>query len=372
MRKKNNKLLKNILLLVVLILTSLCRASLPSKINTITIVTTTDGNDLMFPRTAVDANNGRLILKYGEGTHPTDQTFHTLVSDDWGANWYELDPVPVDPYCSGVVETSLQTGSLFGVAYNSAALSDPCTLRITMHRAWENLSFGSSNGHVLTFPFPVTASSFYGHGDVVLLGDGTILATGYGDSDSTLVASADFGRTWDYRAAMISGTGSEPSLVLLDNGNLLCVSRGTPMEYAISTDDGYTWSTPVSLDVNGVSPRLVKLDDGRIALSYGRPNIYLMIADANGGNWSSPFLVYEGSGCGYTGLTKAPDGHLLLTYSESDFGGDDGLPGTENYLKMTKIAVHSCTGGYFDADLNYDCVVNFYDFALMAQQWTSN
>jgi hypothetical protein len=159
---------------------------------------------------------------------------------------------------------------------------------------------------------------------------------------------------------------------LLDNGNLLCVSRGTPMHFAISSDKGLTWSTPVSLGVDGVDPRLVKLDDGRIALSYGRPNIYLRLADENGENWGSPFSVYEGSGCGYTSLNKTPDGNLILTYAESDFGGANGLPGDENYIKMAKIAVHSCTGGYADADLNYDCTVNMLDFVQLAQQWVNN
>lgn len=347
--------------------------TLPVKIYTRTIFKTTDGNDLNFPQFAV-AENGRLVMKYSEGTHVGSETYNMLSSDDWGWSWSDYSGPPVDPYCHGLIESSLGTGAVFSIGYTSVTLPDTSTLRIGFYKTWEGLTHGTYIRALLTYPF--TVGSFYGHGNVILLEDGTILATGYGQPDGTvgasqLIASTDEGLTWNYRASMIDTPGSEPSLVLLNNGNLLCVSRGEPLRYAISTDDGYTWSTPITFGFNGVDPRLIKLDDGRIVLSYGRPNVYMMIADENGGNWSSPIPIYIGPGSAYTGLAKTADGDIILAYSESDFGGEE-LPGDENYIKMTKIAVIPCEGGYLDADLNFDCKVDNKDYALMAQQWLVN
>ena len=98
-----------------------------------------------------------------------------------------------------------------------------------------------------------------------------------------VVSSEDQGKSWHYMATVACpnvdddavGEGyDEPSLVRLDNGQLLCVMRSgnyTPLYSAWSSDEGKTWSGPVYTGLErGVDPCLIKLADGRVLLAFGR------------------------------------------------------------------------------------------------------
>jgi len=96
-------------------------------------------------------------------------------------------------------------------------------------------------------------------------------------------------------------------------------ANAVPLTSTISDDLGFTWSEPVSMGMYGVDPALVLLDDGRVALSSGRPGVYLRIADQTGTVWSEPFFVWNGSGDSYTAIARHPDGDVLVAYAESSF-----------------------------------------------------
>lgn len=97
-----------------------------------------------------------------------------------------------------------------------------------------------------------------------------------------VVKSTDEGRTWHYLASIAVprlgdpvGEGFvEPAIVLLDDGRLLCVMRTGhhyPLYASWSVDSGRTWSPPVYTGLDrGADPNLIKLADGRVALSWGR------------------------------------------------------------------------------------------------------
>ncbi|MFI4910064.1 MAG: sialidase family protein [Sedimentisphaeraceae bacterium JB056] len=376
--------------LVILTLSVSCFAELSTQ--TWTVVTSS--NDLNFPRFAV-SENGSLIMKYSEGQHTVDETYHSIKSDDWAITWYSPEYVYVDAYASGLASCTVGTGPVLSAGFNTTVSSvNSKIINFRILRSWDDFTTGFNTRSTIEFPFD--PNTFHFHGDMTYLADGDILATGYGTRQGNtkgevmLISSSDNGVTWQYRSTMIAYESSlmhpdtapsEPEMMQLSNGNLLCVARcgdinppvaldpeDVPMWYAISTDLGYTWSTPVSLGVPGVSPRLELLDDGRVAMSYGRPNVYLRLADYTGTNWQEPILVYEGVGSGYTGLRKTPEGDLLIAYAESDFAGAD-KPGDENYINITKIAINPCEGAYFEADLNKDCAVDLLDYAVIADNW---
>jgi len=85
---------------------------------------------------------------------------------------------------------------------------------------------------------------------------------------------------------------TEGSLALLDDGRIYCVFRngggGCPIYQAWSKDCGNNWSLeePIDTRVRGIWPKLTLLSDGALAMSNGRPGIYLMFdPTATGENW---------------------------------------------------------------------------------------
>jgi hypothetical protein len=99
-----------------------------------------------------------------------------------------------------------------------------------------------------------------------------------------VVRSTDQGKTWHYlstvaapRADVADNTEgfNESTIVQLADGRLLVVMRTgnySPLAASWSRDEGMTWSEPTALQgvSPGVDPCLVKLRDGRLALSYGQ------------------------------------------------------------------------------------------------------
>ncbi len=147
-------------------------------------------------------------------------------------------------------------------------------------------------------------SGLFCHRAILQLSDGSLLASMYGNFENDTitptnpqsksetkyklrafaVSSTDSGRTWQYHSTLAvpvpgefenSEGFNEWSMVLLNNGHILAVIRTghyTPLVFCSSTDEGKTWSTPVSyseIGPAGCDPYLLKLDDDRIALAYG-------------------------------------------------------------------------------------------------------
>ena len=100
---------------------------------------------------------------------------------------------------------------------------------------------------------------------------------------SAIIRSPDGGQSWEFVTAFhpwehrqVYGPGDRPvdegygeaDLVLLPNGDLLCVMRTgsyAPMFQSRSTDGGHTWSTPENTGWQGVKPRLEVLPNGVLA-----------------------------------------------------------------------------------------------------------
>jgi hypothetical protein len=194
--------------------------------------------------------------------------------------------------------------------------------------------------------------------------DGRILTTAYvtyqGESRYALVAliSEDGGRNWQYLSTVggpdsVSGAREGPdeaTLVQLADGDVMCVMRvGSGKEQllgrAYSSDGGRTWSAIDRLPAFSVEPSMRRLQNGVIALSTGRPGIYVWLsADARGKSWESVDVVAHhnevmGEGhqirprmpgvsasdapdqtTAYTELVEVSPNQLLLVYDRTPFG----------------------------------------------------
>jgi hypothetical protein len=96
-----------------------------------------------------------------------------------------------------------------------------------------------------------------------------------------VITSNDDGKTWNYLSTIAApnledpideGFG-EPTIILLDNGQLLCIMRTghhRPLYACWSSDQGKTWTDPLYTGLErGCAPHMVKLTDGRLAVIYG-------------------------------------------------------------------------------------------------------
>lgn len=153
--------------------------------------------------------------------------------------------------------------------------------------------------------------------------------------------STDEGRSWTilgritYQADLKAdprgeerGGFTEPAFDILNDQTFLCVMRTSdgvglgPMYASRSKDLGVSWTKPVPITRTGVLPQLLKLDNGVIVLSAGRPGVQLRFSDKNGECWTEAFemLPYEKEteqvSCGYTNLIATGPDRFLLVYSD--------------------------------------------------------
>jgi len=154
--------------------------------------------------------------------------------------------------------------------------------------------------------------------------------------------SIDAGRSWtiqgripyqpdlaaDPRGAERMGF-TEPAFEVLADGTFYCVARTTdgigngPMYASRSRDMGRTWSRPEVIAPSGVLPHLLRLGNGVLVLSSGRPGVQLRFcADGRGERWTGPveLLPYahekDQVSCGYTSLLATGPDRFLIIYSD--------------------------------------------------------
>ncbi|RKN83753.1 sialidase family protein [Paenibacillus ginsengarvi] len=170
---------------------------------------------------------------------------------------------------------------------------------------------------------------------VLKMEDGTLGAVlyGYYASDTkyrTIWAKSDDGGVhWSVESTVAYDPEAgpegycEPTVARVADGSLLCVMRigsNKPLYQSRSHDDGRTWSEPEPLpgptpeETYSVLPALRSLGDGRLVLSYGRPDTRMLLSeDGSGRSWTSFATTYGGTTTGYTGLTVTGENRLFLT-----------------------------------------------------------
>lgn len=157
--------------------------------------------------------------------------------------------------------------------------------------------------------------------------------------------SKNGGKTWDYlqtigsndilKLPAISEGYCEPDMVQLAGGDLLCVirtggspssggngERYTPMMACRSADGGATWTKPEEFYRYGVWPNLLRMQNGLVVCTAGRPGVFLMESGDDGATWSAPEVVDSHDGdwgyasSGYNTLEEIEPGVLALFYDE--------------------------------------------------------
>jgi len=215
-------------------------------------------------------------------------------------------------------------------------------------------------------------------GQTVALSDGGCLATLYGHFEgaqrySLVAAQSADGRHWSIRSVIADDKcaleGSEgpceAALCRLEDGRLMCVFRNSsnvPYGQCWSEDEGGTWTTPVaSAEAHSVQPSLAVMHDGIVAMSGGRPGIFLWFSpDGTGKDWQAIDVRAHHNECcpgdpigpgdpisgapmttSYTEIVRLDDEHLLLIYDRIPHGWSAILQGSPetNSVWVVRVGV---------------------------------
>jgi hypothetical protein len=175
------------------------------------------------------------------------------------------------------------------------------------------------------------------YGRIAQLADGEIGACLYGDG-VYFFTSRDNGQTWTKRGTIVAepATHNETTWVQLAGGDLYAVARtygDQRLEGYRSQDGGRTWKSEGALTMPLQIPGdLLRLQDGRVLLSYGARNrglygIWVQMGDTELKSWSAPMLLvdFEGSSefqhspapssdGGYPSTVQLADGTFVTGY----------------------------------------------------------
>jgi len=311
---------------------------------------------LWFP-TVVRLGTGELLAMMSDyaDMHVAESTSKVAWSSDGGLTW---SPLAKALYGDGSL--SLPNGDQLFMPYylrptGSGAMGAPCQLCPKGQRTLEVVKPGVV---IEGWPRPdksfapqLGLSGFVSNGQIVAIKDKSYVATLYGyfreTSRYSLVASeSSDGVRWrirsviaDEKCELPGGEGPcESALARLKDGRLLCVFRlnsGVPYGHSFSSDEGRTWTKPAVLqDVFSVQPSLAVMPDGLVALSGGRPGLFLWLnPDGTAATWHKLDVLANhnahrpeepiqaaGNTSSYTEVIPLDDSHLLYIYDRIPFG----------------------------------------------------
>lgn len=163
-----------------------------------------------------------------------------------------------------------------------------------------------------------------------------------------LIRSVDQGQTWeevglvgaappqDKLAPWMGSDGpGEAGLVRLSDTRLFCIFRsgGDNLGEVWSSDDGKTWSPPVSLGFKGVAPHLRLLSNGLLAFTTGRPGpVTLMFSSDEGKTWVGATTIFSGRSTRYSDLIELEPGKLFVIYDSVPYWWGP-IPPTDKFSK---------------------------------------
>ncbi|HRQ89663.1 MAG TPA: sialidase family protein [Bacteroidia bacterium] len=199
----------------------------------------------------------------------------------------------------------------------------------------------------LTWSAPVPSIVGSPHGPVALK-DGRMLYLGkeaYTDAKRVgACESTDDGQSWQWLGGIPTREGDDAAknywelhAVEADDGTIIAhirvegkIANSGETLQSESKDGGKTWSEPHSIGVWGLPSHLLKLNDGRLLMTYGHRRApfgnQVRLSEDNGKTWGEAIVVSgDGAGVdlGYPSTAQLADGSLLTVWYESMNGGKD-------------------------------------------------
>lgn len=189
------------------------------------------------------------------------------------------------------------------------------------------------------------------NGPMVLLKDGSILLTisgtpkEGGPAQAAVFTSQDRGGRWELRSTIKADHNlDEANATELPDGRLVLMARPEG-DISWSSDQGRTWTKPVTFGMRLFAPSLYKLRDGTLVCLHGsyapgHGGLRLIFSIDGGRTWIAPapnygFLV---DNCyGYGKAVELPDGSLLV--ADQGSGGHTTADARNMSLRLLRVRV---------------------------------
>jgi hypothetical protein len=289
----------------------------------------------------------------GPDRHPYDRSKpeapHLARSLDGGATW-AIEPAPALVPPEGMYTAS-------GPGGKASELAEPIdftspgfcmTLRMTegqQGRSWFFFSYDRGKSWKGPFHFPMLGqTSIMARTDYLVNGkrDAMVFLTAAkssgGEGRPFLARTTDGGLTWKFVSwiAPDPGTGFSimPSSVRLSPTEIVTAVRHEDslrkgpnwIDAYATADNGTTWRylarpAPDTGDKSGNPPSMVRLRDGRLAVTYGHRSppfeIRARLSGDGGKTWGGDIVLRPGGGAwdiGYTRSVVRPDGKIVTVY----------------------------------------------------------
>jgi sialidase-1 len=291
------------------------------------------------PRSHIDAQGARTV---------------TMVSTDGGRTWQEGPGIPGEPFkgpngrlisvaCKWWQEhPASEREALEAQGYYVANVREG-VVAVCAGAYWSWSDDGGQTWEKKDIEVPFTATLASGMNSIQL-DDGTILFPVYGQEtangpdSSWVLRSTDYGETWEFIKVGTHPDGrthlNEPEIIECKSGRLLMVMRtGVGNDHlwqAVSDDKGATWHDLKDTGVKGHPPDLLRLQDGRILLTYGHRHepfgIRAVVSSDEGETWDLDHiwvLREDGGGTdlGYPHSVQLKDGTVVTIYYFVEPGG---------------------------------------------------
>lgn len=175
---------------------------------------------------------------------------------------------------------------------------------------------------------------FIPFGDIKKGGDGALHVSCYGGEwvDPSQTTKTKGYRSWHFRSdddgqswrrvSVIHPTGNETTLLHLGGQRWMAAARETGMDLFVSEDDGVTWGPPNRVTArNEINGHLLRLQDGRILLTYGsrvqdQRGVLAKATTDEGKTWTPPLRLVSVPevDCGYPSTVQRADGRLVTAW----------------------------------------------------------
>ena len=158
-----------------------------------------------------------------------------------------------------------------------------------------------------------------------------------------LTESSDGGQSWSAARRVAGGADhafEEPAIVACGGGRLVMVMRDNEtrcLHQSVSNDAGISWSAPSVLPIQGYPAHLLRLQDGRLLMTYGwrQPGygIRAVWSHDNGDNWQTDQTILirddmRNGNLGYPATIMLSDGRFFTIYYGEEPDGVTAVLGT--------------------------------------------
>ncbi len=207
----------------------------------------------------------------------------------------------------------------------------------------------ADGGHSWSEPAKIDPNSKYSFAcssPIRQLADGSLILGLYHENPKANLAfgatikSYDGGKTWKDLALIGEKSGiyldAETDVVQLNNGKLLAALRSSyvDMHYALSADDGKTWSEPHSFGFKGHSPYLLRHSSGVILLGHRVPATALHWSADDGKTWHGLVQIDTVPGA-YPSMVELPDHSVYCVYYEE--GAHSSIRGMRLHVSTSGV-----------------------------------